>query len=402
MSIICNIANTSAVYPACKQKDWLSLPFISGGSDVMKHKTKKRFFWIGGIIVVLLVATIAIAKSKSNKPDENARKTVKVERKTIIDKALAVGSIEPLNEIAVKAKVSGVVGKLFVEAGDYVEKGSIVVEINPDPTPLEMVQAKREVEMVEIAMQNLKKELGRSLTMKEKGLISDQEFEALQRQYDEAVLRYKTSTEQLELIEKGKIRTAETNIETVVKAPISGFILEKLVNIGDPVVPLTSYQPGTPILRMADMKDLLFKGTVDEIDVGKISEGMMAELQIGALPGKNVKGKVKLISLKAQKEDNQTVFPVEIMVTDPNGSVLRAGYSANASIIIAQKDSVLSIPERVVTFQNDSSFVFIPKGDKDKEKVVIKTGLSDAITIEVLEGLQEGQEVLEKEVRQII
>jgi HlyD family secretion protein len=368
----------------------------------MKHKAKKRLIWIGGIAVVLAIATIAIAKSKSSKPNENARKTVKVERKTIIDKALAVGSIEPLNEIAVKAKVSGVVGRLFVEAGDYVEKGSIVVEINPDPTPLEMVQAKREVEMVEIAMQNLKKELSRSLTMKEKGLISDQEFEALQRQYDEAVLRYKTSTEQLELIEKGKIRTAETNIETVVKAPISGFILEKLVNIGDPVVPLTSYQPGTPILRMADMKDLLFKGTVDEIDVGKISEGMMTELQIGALPGKNVKGKVKLISLKAQKEDNQTVFPVEIMVTDLDGSVLRAGYSANASIIIAQKDSVLSIPERVVTFQNDSSFVFIPKGEKDKEKVVIKTGLSDAITIEVLEGLQEGQEVLEKEVRQII
>ena len=368
----------------------------------MKKKSRTRLFRIVGIVLALVFVGIGIAKSKSGKSAENIRKTVRVEYKTIIEKALAVGSIEPTNEIAVKAKVSGVVGKLYVEAGDYVEKGSIVVEINPDPTPLELVQAKREVEMMEIALQNIKKEMERSLTMKEKGLISDHEFETLKRQYDESLLRHKSSQERLELIEKGKVRTAETNIETVVKAPISGFILEKLVNIGDPVVPLTSYQPGTPILRMADMKDLLFKGTVDEIDVGKIREGLPADLQIGALPGKTVKGQVKLISLKAQKDNNQTVFPIEIMVTDAGGAVLRAGYSANASIIIAQRDSVLSLPERVVTFAGDSSYVFIPKGEKDKEKVVIKTGLSDAITVEVIDGLQEGQEVLEKEAREII
>ena len=367
----------------------------------MKRKSKKRFIWIG--VVIVLVAVVAgVVKSKSGKQDENGRRTVKVERKTIIEKALAVGAIEPLNEIAVKSKVSGVVGKMFVESGDYVEKGVIVVEVRPDPTPLELVQAKRNVEMAAIEMETLKKEIARNRTMRDKGLVSDQEFEMLQQQFDEASLRYQINKEQLELIEKGKVRIAGTDIETVVKAPISGFILEKLVNIGDPVVPLTSYQPGTPLLRMADMKYLLFKGTVDEIDVGKICEGMTCELQIGALPGKIVKGVVKLISLKAQKEDNTTVFPIEINITDTGDAVLRAGYSANASIIIAQRDSVLSIPERVVTFRNDSAFVHIPKGEQDKEEVFIKTGLSDAITIEVLSGLEEGQEVLEKEVREII
>ncbi|MBN2364802.1 MAG: HlyD family efflux transporter periplasmic adaptor subunit, partial [Calditrichaeota bacterium] len=166
-------------------------------------------------------------------------------------------------------------------------------------------------------------------------------------------------------------------------------------------VPLTSYQPGTAIMRMADMNDLIFKGTVDEIDVGKIREGMPCELQIGALPGKTVTGEVTLISLKAKKEDNTTVFPVEIRIIRSDDVVLRAGFSANAHIIIAQRDSVLSIPERVVTFRNDSAFVEIPVGETGSEERYIKTGLSDAIRIEVLEGLHEGEKVLEKKVQEI-
>jgi HlyD family secretion protein len=173
------------------------------------------------------------------------------------------------------------------------------------------------------------------------------------------------------------------------------------VNLGDPVVPLTSYQPGTPLMRMADMTDLLFKGTVDEIDVGKIKEGMKCELQVGAIPGNTITGRVTLISLKAKKEDNTTVFPVEINIEEFGDAVLRAGYSANANIIIARRDSVLSIPERVVTFRNDSAFVQIPKGLEESEERYIKTGLSDAILIEVLEGLNEADEVLEKVAKEI-
>ena len=220
-------------------------------------------------------------------------------------------------------------------------------------------------------------------------------------QFDEAKLRHQIAQERLDLIEKGKVRIADTNIETVVKSPLSGFILEKNVNLGDPVVPLTSYQPGTAIMRMADMKDLLFKGTVDEIDVGKIKEGLDCELQIGAIPGAHITGKVTLISLKAKKEDNTTVFPVEIKIEDVGDAVLRAGYSANANVIIARRDSVLAIPERVVTFRNDSAFVNIPLEEENSEERYIKTGLSDAILIEVLEGLAEGEKVLEKEVKEI-
>ena len=365
----------------------------------MKKRSKKWLLWSVAVLVVVIFAFVFLSGNSSEK--ENERKTVTVKRQNIVDKALAVGSIEPVNEIEVKAKVSGVVGKLYADVGDFVKAGDPLLEVKPDPTPLELAQAKRDVEMATIELETLAKELERNKQLKSGGLISDHQFEELEQRYEEAKLRHQISKEQLDLLEKGKIKIANTNIETVVKAPLTGFILEKNVYLGDPVVPLTSYQPGTALMRMADMENLIFKGTVDEIDVGKIKEGMTCELQVGALPGDTITGHVTLISLKAKKKDNTTVFPVEIKIDETNNTVLRAGYSANAHIIIARRDSVLAIPERVVTFRNDSAFVRMPVGEEGSEERYIKTGLSDAILIEVLEGLKEDEVVLEKEVKDI-
>ena len=362
-------------------------------------KRKKWFLWTIVVLVVVTITVVAFSGNSSKK--ENERKTVTVKRENIVDKALAVGSIEPVNEIEVKAKVSGVVGKLYADVGDFVKAGDPLLEVKPDPTPLELAQAKRDVEMATIELETLAKDLERNKQLKSQNLISDYQFEELEQKYDEAKLRQQISKERLDLIEKGKAKIADTDIETVVKAPLTGSILEKNVYLGDPVVPLTSYQPGTALMRMADMEDLIFKGTVDEIDVGKIKEGMKCELQVGALPGKTITGHVTLISLKAKKEDNTTVFPIEIKIDETNNTVLRAGYSANAHIIIARRDSVLAIPERVVTFRNDSAFVKLPVGEEGSEERYIKTGLSDAILIEVIEGLKENDVVLEKEVKDI-
>ncbi len=366
----------------------------------MKKKSKKLFLISAGAIIVVIVVFVVMFSGSGN--ENGKRSTVKVEKKTIIEKALAVGSIEPMNEIEVKSKISGVVGKLYVEVGDFVRAGAPLLEVKPDPTPLELAQAKRDVEMTSLEMKGTAKALERTKKLKMKGMVSDQEFESILKQYEEAKLRNQIAKERLELLEVGKINIEGTEIEAVVKAPLTGFILEKYVNPGDPVVPLTSYQPGTSLMRMANMDHLIFKGTVDEIDVGKIKEGLPCELQVGALPGKIIKGHVTLISLKAKKEDNTTVFPVEIKIDEIGNTMLRAGYSANAHIIIAKRDSVLAVPERVVTFRNDSAFVKIPVGEKGQKEKYIKTGLSDAIYIEVIEGLKEGDEVLEKETKEII
>lgn len=364
-------------------------------------KTRKRWPWIL-LIGIIIIAVVVFFVLKNGKNKDEGPATVKVAKRTIIEKALAVGKIEPQNEVQVKAKVSGVVQKLFADIGDFITAETALMEIRPDPTPLELVSAKRELEMRQIELNNLKREIERKRSLKEKGLISDQEFETTNQRFDEAALNVKIASEKLQLLEKGKVKFENTNIETVVKAPISGFILERNVAIGDPVVPLTSYQPGTVLITMANMENLLFKGTVDEIDVGKIREGLPAEIQVGALPGKRVKGVVTKISLKAKSEENTTVFPIEIAIEAAEDLVLRAGYSANANIIIQQKDSVLTIPERVVTFRNDSAFVDLPQPDGGRQPVYIQTGLSDAIYIQVISGLKEGQEILEKEAQEII
>ncbi|HOT96111.1 MAG TPA: efflux RND transporter periplasmic adaptor subunit [bacterium] len=367
----------------------------------MLKRNRKKWYWlIAAVVIVILLAASIMAKAK--KGEEKGPAKVKVGRMDIIDKALAVGAIEPRNEIAVKSKTSGVVGKLYVEVGDHIQAGAPLLDVRPDPTPLELAEATRGVEIAEIELATLSKELERQKELQAKGLIAQQEYETLAQQHDQASVRTQIARERLALLKKGRINIAGNAIETTVRAPITGYILQKSVNLGDPVVPLTSYQAGTELMKMADMKDLLFRGTLDEIDVGKITEGMPCELQIGALPGKTVKGHVSLISLKARKEENTTLFPVEIAIDDAAGAVLRAGFSANASVIISKKEKVLAIPERVVTFRNDSAFVQISTGPESSKEQYIRTGLSDAINIEVISGLQEGQEVLEKKVKPIV
>jgi HlyD family secretion protein len=361
-----------------------------------RRKSRKGIIWLTVLVVVVVIVVAVVIMRGRNGKANGSRQTVKAETGNIVEKALAVGSIVPRNEISVKSKVSGVVRMVFKEPGERVEQGEPLLEIRPDPTPLELAQAKREVEMNEIILKNAGKAFERSRELLPKGWISDKEFEQAERDYEQADLSLKMSRERLALIEEGSISIAGKQIEGVIKSPIAGYVLEKNVNIGDPVVPLTSYQAGTVLMTIADMDSLVFKGTVDEIDVGKLTIRMPATIKVGALPDANVPGTLEKISLKAREENNTRMFPVEISIDDPSMVLLRAGYSANADIIINEAESVLTIPERVVYFQNDSVYVKVAGPDGGELIVIIETGLSDAITLEVKSGLEEGQEVLEK------
>lgn len=361
----------------------------------------KKKIILSSIGVLVLVVGAFLIFGGSKKSEEGALPKVKVSKGDIVDKALAVGTIEPENEISVKAKVSGVVGRIFADAGAWVKAGEPLLEVRPDPAPLELADAKRQVQLAEVEVDNLKKDNVRQETLSQKKLISQKDYESFQRSYQEAELRLRMTREKLALMESGKVRIENTEIESIVKAPISGFVLSKAVEVGDPVTPLTSYQEGTVLMKMANMERLKFKGTVDEIDVGKLKEGMKTEIKVGALPTDKINGNLSKISLKAEKKENATVFPIEILIPATSNTTLRAGYSANANVIIQKKDSVLMIPERVVTFRNDSAFVKVALGPEKEEERYIKTGLSDAINIEVLNGLQEGDSVYEKPVKKI-
>jgi HlyD family secretion protein len=361
---------------------------------------KKIGLGITGVVVI--AGLIFIIMNRSGRSDASF-KLVKVERGTIIDKALAIGQIEPDNEIAIKSKISGLVKKLYVEIGDSVHVGDPLIEVAPDPTPLEFAEAKRTVELAAVAYDQAKRDHDRAQGLVDKKLMSANELEKSRQTLDETELRRKLAEEKLSLIESGKTTIANKAIESIIRSPISGTVLARHVNQGDPVVPLTSFQEGTALLTLASMDLLLFKGTVDEIDVGKLHQGMPVDLKVGAIPNATVKGMLYRISPKARKEDNTVLFDVEIHLTSvPDTVTLRAGYSANAEIVINRKDSVLVLPERLVTFRADSAYVEIPTEVQDQAKEIpIKTGLSDGLQVEVLAGLDEGAQVIERPPKEI-
>jgi HlyD family secretion protein len=209
----------------------------------------------------------------------------------------------------------------------------------------------------------------------------------------------------LELVKKGKITGGGAGMESVVRAPAGGVLLRRLVNPGDPVVPLTSYQAGTDLATIADMRELIFRGTVDEIDVGKLQEGLPARLKVGALPDASVTGKLTRIAPQAIEKDNAKLFEVEIELDPDQEVVLRSGYSANVDLVIREKTDVLLVPERLVTFEDGGkkAFVEIPGiGPKDEpKKVEIETGLSDGLNVEVVAGLKGGDRVVERPPKEI-
>jgi HlyD family secretion protein len=320
---------------------------------------------------------------------------------TVVQKALAIGNIEPDVEISVKSQIAGVVRELFVENGDFLKAGAPLLEVKPNPTPIELAEASRQVELEEIELTNMERDLSRKRELRERDFITQEELELSEREFQRARIQVQMARERIALLETGRVKIADRDIEGVIRSPIDGFVLETRVESGDPVVPLSAFQEGTVLITMAEMSNLIFRGTVDEIDVGKLREGMPADIKVGALPEAEVKGEVYSISLKARSEDNATVFPIEVRLTELDDAVLRAGYSANVDVIIDRRDDVLVIPERLVRFEEDATRVTVLLADGATEEREIETGLSDALTIEVVSGLEEGESVVEPPPREI-
>jgi HlyD family secretion protein len=349
---------------------------------------------IVGVAVFLLVSDGSASR-------DQGPKTIAAAKGEIVDKALAVGRIDPRKQVAVKSKIAGLVRKRYAEVGDLVRAGEPLFDIAPDPTPVEFAEAKRQVELAEVTFANVEREYDRAKSLRDKQLISHQEFESKQAEYDETELRLKLAREKLALIESGHTRVADRQVDNIIKSPISGTVLTVAVEEGDPVVPLTSYQSGTDLMTLAYMEDLIFKGNVDEIDVGKLRSGMEVELEIGALPGVTVVGTLTKVSPKAHREEGATLFEVEVEIVQTSDTYLRAGYSANANIMITKKTDILVVPERLITIEDSVARCEIMDSTGVITTRELKTGLSDGINIEIVEGLAEGDLVVERPPREI-
>src|SRR5258708_6891448 len=231
--------------------------------------------------------------------------------------------------------------------------------------------------------------------------VSKSDVDTKREAYELAKVARKRAEQNRDLTRKGRL--SDTGKESIIRAPAAGTVLTRAVNPGDPIVPLTSYQPGTEMATVADMGDLIFKGTVDEIDVGKRAVGMTCRIKVGALPTDVVTGRVSRIAPQAQQKEGATLFDVEVEL-EPSKITLRAGYSANADVIIREKKDVLVIPERLVTFADGGkkATVEVPGSDpKNPKKVDIKTGISDGLNVEVVSGLTKGQKLVERPPKEI-
>ncbi len=331
--------------------------------------------------------------------------TVEVKRGDITEKALAVGQIEPRVKIQVKSKISGIVRRCFVQVGDRVKAGGPLFEVAPDPTPQELLNVDNRLRSAEASFEKAQADYQRSLSLHRRGLVSKSSLDAAREQFELARVSLEQARANRDLTRRGRVTEGATRVETVIRAPITGTVLTRDVDRGDPVVPLTSYQPGTQLASLADMHDLIFKGTVDEIDVGKIAVGMPCRIKVGALPDAVVNGRISRIAPQAKKSEGATLFDVEIELEPHEGVTLRAGYSANANVIIRQVHDVLLIPERLVHFAGDDgeATVEVPgKGpDAEPRTVKVKLGLSDGLNIQVLSGLKEGDKVVQRPPKEI-
>jgi HlyD family secretion protein len=363
---------------------------------------------VKAVSVLVVVAGAAVGgyawfSAKGNKG--NGLKQVEIGRGSITEKAVAIGKIEPRLKFKVKSKISGIVRNCYFEIGDRVKSGDVLFDIAPDPTPAELSEAQRAVELAQAAYTRAEADYERAQDLSVAKILSRGDLDLKKEAFEHARISLAQARDNLELVKKGKITGGGQGMSSVVRAPAGGVLLERLVDPGDPVVPLTSYQAGTDLASIADMRELLFRGTVDEIDVGKLHEGLPARLKIGALPDEVVRGRLTRIAPQAIEKDNAKLFEVEIELDPGQKIVLRSGYSATADLVIREKEDVVLVAERLVTFEDGGKKTFVERPGaepgKEPQKVEIAVGLSDGLNLEVVSGLKAGDKVIERPPREI-
>ena len=270
------------------------------------------------------------------------------------------------------------------------------------------MEAQRRVRVAESAHKRAESDWKRSTELTKQGIIATEEEDARREAFELARIELEGAQDSLELVREGKISGRGRQMESIIRAPAAGIVLVREVDPGDPVVPLTTFQAGTVMATVADMGDLIFKGTVDEIDVGKLEVGVPARLNIGALPGEEVTGYLSRIAPQAKEEEGARLFEVEIELHEAKNPdlVLRAGYSSTADLIIREKSDILLVPERLVLFEEDGAKAFVelppdrPEGEPKKVEIVF--GLSDGLNVEVVSGLAEGDKIVQRPPRDIL
>lgn len=344
------------------------------------------------IIVAIFGGTIYFLYQKSQTP-EVVYETTTPFKSNIIKKTTATGSVVPRKEIEIKPVVSGIIDEIYVEEGEMIRKGDLIAKIRIIPNMINLNNAQSRIDVAKINLDDAKRNYNRQLELFEKGVIAKADFESYEIAYRNAKEELETAEETLELIQEGQIKKPGSATNTIVKSTIDGMLLDIPVEIGDQVIEANNFNAGTTIASVADMGEMVFEGNIDESEVGKIKEGMPLILTIGALEDVTFDANLEHISPKGAEINGAVQFEIKADVKLKEDQFVRAGYSANADIVLDRVDSVLAISESVLKFDEDTTYVEVEVDEQQFEKRIIKTGLSDGINIEVISGLSENDKI---------
>jgi len=352
---------------------------------------KKKIIF-GTIIIALLAVLIWFGKKNSASPI--SYETEKPFKTNIVNKTVATGKVTPLEEIEIKPQISGIIDKIFLEEGAQVKKGDLIAKVRVVPNEQALSSARGRVNSAQIQLGNAEISYNRNKALFDKGVISRSEFEAIELSYNQAKQDLQNAQNDYQIIRKGSVGSggaANTNI----RAQISGTILEIPVKEGDQVIESNNFNAGTTIASIADMTKMIFEGKVDEAEVGKIKNGTVLEVSLGAIEKKKYPAKLNFIAPKGTEENGAVQFKIKGDLTLDDEFFVRAGYSANADIVLEKKDSVLSIKEGLLQFdkKTEKPYVEVKTGDDTYERRDVELGISDGVNVEIISGVTDKDEI---------
>ena len=351
----------------------------------------KKYLRIFMIVVIaaIFIATFAFLYVKSQ-PKEIVYEVITPNVADIEKSTVATGKVEPRDEILIKPQISGIVEEVYKEAGEMVKKGEVIAKVKVIPELGQLNSAESRVRVADINYKQSLQEFDRQKKLYKDKLISKEEFEKSEVSMKTAKEELSSSKDNLDIVKEGITKNSATYSNTMIRSTIDGLILDVPIKKGNSVIMSNTFNDGTTIATVANMKDLIFKGKIDETEVGRISEGMPIKLTIGALQNLKFDAKLEYISPKGVTENGANLFEIKAPINAPSNVNIRSGYSANAEIVLDRVSKVLSVPESTVEFSGDSTFVYVLKTEKPKqtfERRQIKLGVSDGIKIEIKSGI---------------
>lgn len=344
---------------------------------------------IAAIIALIFIGTFVFLWQKSQPKEvvynEFTPKLDSIQKTTII-----TGKIEPRNEVNVKPQISGIIAELLKEPGQFVQKGEVIAKVKVIPDMSQLSSAEMRVRLADINLKQAQVDYQREENLYNQKLVSADEYDKSKQALNQAKHEKLAAEDALEVVRDGVSKSNASASSTLIRSTISGVILDIPVKVGNSVILSNTFNDGTTIATVANMNDLIFRGNIDETEVGQLVGGMPMKITIGALQDLKFDASLEYVSPKAVESNGANQFEIKAAVKLSEGSKIRSGYSANAEIVLARADKVLSIPESAIEFSGDSTFVYVIKGEgknKTYNRTYVETGLSDGVSIEIKKGI---------------